>query len=1230
MRRMHRSRRSCGGVVRSLAWILGGGGAGLASCTAPELAANNIAGRPDAGAIDLDTVAQGVLPVYPMTLDPGPVALPLDALRAAMAGLFPGEGAFPEGFVAQVRLPPADIAGKANCTQDDACLYELGMAFSDATFVAGLVGTDLPIDNLALAGLALPHDDLETVQALLPGAHVDVFFLDGPRVERRKAHDRLGLLSSSVGLWFDFELRPRTAEGEPYTVTAGCNCFGADTGPVAALCPALELGNTNVPFVFPPATASTIVPGLCTPLPVVALPGPGEAVQLAGFGIQARINRIPLSIGLIPVRSDASDRPQHDGSWLVSYPGGRDLRLEEMFALRVVVLTDPSTEAVGDDAAALVASTADLVVWSNVEVVSPLSALLCETIDCDALASDVIADSLVQQLHGGVNGPDATGQRAGLASAVAPLFAFDGPLEGFPCNATAAPGAPGACSAAQLDTLLRATFSYFAWTWFATPFVPEGSDHFYPMVRVRTSDLTQPETHVEREPGGGLPAALLHGESGDQVGLLFDFDEDPDGDGILSPFDQAWTCPASANDGDGDGLDDDCDPCPFDPENDADGDGLCAQGPGGALTDNCPYDFNPSQANCNLEAEKHLTPDQLWGDACDPVPCPSDLAEPTTTKTVQIAGGAMVCRQSDRAPLAGNDAERAHLDVMPLASHYHGEGDLFGPVSVNDVPTHAFFCQKSVTMGVTCEDDDDFRAAERARDARCAPGVAPPSPEACVDPETANVSIEGPATRFRRLTVDRWVSTGSGQKLETYGPHYEDVPVLDYGVSAPPAPTPSEAQRLRWRADTDRKRWEQLAQIEPTTAPNCEAGIPGARLRGSLLLYAETLVGSPQTTYETGVHGTEPDDLIPSHYELDYSPRRVSCHPGKMLADFDLGQYLIYRKIPTFDAGDPLLPLGSPARADLITVIDGHTVALRDDGAVAFVDDFMGPVLSARLGDPTTRWFSQVEVDPRQGGADPAFPVAVALELDGSDLVDAATRVGGKLLADSDRGHVRTDVVGSPHADDYVAVLTGARRGLFVVGGSRPGTQEPTGEIWFTTLRASRWIEVRAAFRPEVVLAATFSFATDQLYVLDTTGGDLRLTAIDFRRWGARELARWPRSPLFDRYFLTLDLDGQLLLSASSDDLDAHAYARLVDDLEVVTLEGLGLGFGSLVVEPMIDTRGTTLVLEHERLAKKKPKKGNAGKGHPQGKAQAQALELRRHVSLPMLSACLDDLEGLL
>ncbi|MCB2184363.1 MAG: thrombospondin type 3 repeat-containing protein [Desulfobulbaceae bacterium] len=122
-------------------------------------------------------------------------------------------------------------------------------------------------------------------------------------------------------------------------------------------------------------------------------------------------------------------------------------------------------------------------------------------------------------------------------------------------------------------------------------------------------------TNVWQENPGGFPILRI----------------DIDNDGVYSSKDN---CPGTANpsqvDGDGDGIGDVCDACPFDSDNDIDGDGLCGD------VDPCPLD-NPDDIDgdtiCTSVDNCPIHPNTLQedangdgiGDVCDPTSGQNDV-----------------------------------------------------------------------------------------------------------------------------------------------------------------------------------------------------------------------------------------------------------------------------------------------------------------------------------------------------------------------------------------------------------------------------------------------------------------------------------------------------------------------------------------------------------------------------------------------------------------------------
>ncbi|UCE20199.1 MAG: choice-of-anchor D domain-containing protein, partial [Gemmatimonadota bacterium] len=126
---------------------------------------------------------------------------------------------------------------------------------------------------------------------------------------------------------------------------------------------------------------------------------------------------------------------------------------------------------------------------------------------------------------------------------------------------------------------------------------------------------------------------------------------DQDGDGVCDDADNCPTDPNSAQtDTDGDGLGDACDPCPYDAFNDYDGDGICAD------ADNCPTISNPNQADSDGDGR---------GDACDFSDTFPDIG---TAKTVLDFGDVPSGTCRDTLFAISNDGT-AHLHVYSVTTN---------------------------------------------------------------------------------------------------------------------------------------------------------------------------------------------------------------------------------------------------------------------------------------------------------------------------------------------------------------------------------------------------------------------------------------------------------------------------------------------------------------------------------------------------------------------------------
>jgi hypothetical protein len=217
------------------------------------------------------------------------------------------------------------------------------------------------------------------------------------------------------------------------------------------------------------------------------------------------------------------------------------------------------------------------------------------------------------------------------------------------------------------------------------------------------------------------------------------------------------------------------------------------------------------------------------------------------------------------------------------------------------------------------------------------------------------------------------------------------------------------------------------------------------------------------------------------------------------------------------------------------------------------VDDFLGDHLRALLDTPGLVWTSAVEpwLTVSRTPADEGFR-ALVFAADGTDVIDGVLHQG--LLAGSIADFPRPpiDRPGSPAPrEGFAAVFSRSEDRAFVVGGQHPVTSEPLGDIWTRPVEApGPWRAVDlGGFEVGTVLAATWSYVDHRLWVLDEVldGGisTARLYRVEPYDGRVRLVGPWPRLGDYDRHWLVLDRDGQVLVVASSEALKGHAVVRL-------------------------------------------------------------------------------------
>jgi hypothetical protein len=565
--------------------------------------------------------------------------------------------------------------------------------------------------------------------------------------------------------------------------------------------------------------------------------------------IHLKVNRLPISVGIQPVLPNA---PLADTQWPAQLVGGAGpLLRSKLFDLRPFASSVPSVASYASSAQADADSTHDIAFsvatscapGGAYELMASVAALMgVNTID------DVIRAFAQPHLQAEVG--------ARLVSAVDPILAqrlrFNGPLPA-PCTAptlaqllampTTQP--PGVCTPNDVQNLLSASMTYLVWNAFYSAFGPYKNGGVLAVTAI--SDQTF---------FGGPPQDQAHAE------ITFHFDNDEDGDGILTPVDN---CPFVANelqfDMDGDGLGDVCDPCPGDPTNDADGDGLCGE------VDNCPTVFNPTQSNCNADAEQAQQADVL-GDACDPVPCASAQVvwEPFEDDALVEVECPQTCTHQDKLDglchhlcpeekpkndftMLCAETDSVRIRVRPYASHSANEL-LYSMVGESDVPTTVRFCVQNPQLGITCVDPQlDFFEDLMLAESDC----WDPNPLAPTQCENAEL----PEHHYRRITFG---SPDQGNGLQPNDPAAE----VDYFQPAA-AYNASTIQDWDWQVRADFDRWTT------GTSPPLVSDSAANNMVGTLWMNADTAVGSTENV-GTGLHPAALDNTqLANHYNKGYS-----------------------------------------------------------------------------------------------------------------------------------------------------------------------------------------------------------------------------------------------------------------------------------------------------------------------------------------------------------------------
>jgi hypothetical protein len=692
-------------------------------------------------------------------------------------------------------------------------------------------------------------------------------------------------------------------------------------------------------------------------------------------------------------------------------------------------------------------------------------------------------------------------------------------------------------------------------------------------------------------------------------------------------YDAHDNCPFVANsdqlDNNDDGVGNAC-VCPCDPGNDQDGDGLCGtcsgsvnalcsqlcSGPPSTLRlDDCPAAYDPNQDNCNIEAEQAAnaraqqpdTPGQnILGDACDPVPCPLDSAD-TSSSPVQ-----------ECCPNPGGQGQQCYtrkyhdnVTLTPVDSHPIGntltQQQVLGgqdngvPVSAIYGGTEARFCQSDVDHGFNCDDTTTVDGASV--------GIVDPRQLtfwANADAEQGN----DPLHPWHRMTLGQIQFHG---KTSSCAGDRGTTEYVDFSPTTNVSDTWCYASDWTYWLTGPNNPKIPLSNGYPACqdASQCAGtSLPGTCLGGSLWRHSDAVVGFSIATVDWA-NG-------PTDVGLHSSEQPVADHYFGVLPD----QAVAYCPLGQLTVGDPPTPRPLPQpsmlwqattayRAFDIRPVAETELLLPSDiaGLAALLDDGGGVAVGGNGGacsgssastgftstftHPGLSWASAVEPSPAIGSVDSSV-MAVALSTDGTTLVDAAIESGKALYTATELPNGGGIGLGSPLNDPpsprqgFTTLFSRAAGGAYVIGGQDQATHEQLNDIWFFRLGGQWARSTYTDYDLGSVLAATFSFADDKLWLLDqvppTKGHGqtaVRLARLDPFGGSAQIVGSWPLMHSSAYCFLSVVRDGGVLLNISRDGRNATVRFTAGPDAKPTLILRQA---GALAIGPVIDSHSYAFV----------------------------------------------------
>lgn len=651
---------------------------------------------------------------------------------------------------------------------------------------------------------------------------------------------------------------------------------------------------------------------------------------------------------------------------------------------------------------------------------------------------------------------------------------------------------------------------------------------------------------------------------------------------------------ALGGDTDGDGVPDDSDNCPDDPnpdQLDTDGDGV------GEVCDNCPASFCASHShlpglNCTNPSQTDSDQDGI-GDTCDLCPL---KASPGTFD----ADGDGVGDQCDTCPLPNpyttclGDAQCAALGAGTCINDPLPGTISIGRCSLPDDTDGDGFpdaCDACPLLPNLSDRNSNELAEERERQLN--PGLELPSlPDACDPVPILRVPKQVVQEYSAQLTTQQPIIGHSTLgRTAASDPHMTTQQTVGYRYCGCYDPSDGSELKLEscvgpsillrpcdWSAPASGTDWAiptlvnaagvpQLSATGYTTSPRTFSTVSETEYTPLWNWLTDLTAGTIP-----GVTGTSHGVMFTTTSGPKVSARDSSAELRDVFSQIHVPGWAIFPEglpppppsVPSPCEGmgclswfnpklwllDPdLFDFGELFRTPVILGLSGPNVVAWTEGRAVNITSSVPATLAAAIGDPTLAWLSPAEASahlrrlPNRGGLQAAIvPRDIGPQIQVRQVLRTPTGLSEGRRSDDGIGlaAATSEPIGPRPRTGTQGLLSGAEQAVYFIGGVDTETGAPSQSIWRYDLFSSAWQHLlgNADEVPSSnILSVAFDSQKQRLYVLDV-GDDVigkklrfgRLLEFDVKAGTGKVLLTWPYVGVADRHFITVAGDGHLLL----------------------------------------------------------------------------------------------------